>query len=617
MRLGALQFRKDINGLRAIAVIAVVIFHFNPGWLSGGFAGVDVFFVISGYLMTKIILTKLENDSFSILDFYRARAQRIVPALAALCLVLLLFGWFYLTPKDYQELGKHISSSITFFSNIIYWREAGYFDLSSHKNWLLHTWSLSAEWQFYMVYPIVLVILQRILTSGMMKTSILLMTIIGFVASIYASSKWPNMSYYLLPTRAWEMLIGGLVYIYPLSLRINQKKVVEVIGLLMIIFSYVFISKDDIWPGYLAILPVLGAFLILQAQREGSFVTSNAVFQKIGAWSYSIYLWHWPFVVLKGYFHLGDHWIIPLMFIAVVMAYISYERIEKVKAPTLFLFTVTLVISLIVWNFKGIESRFDTQRSDTTLKQHLFEYGGEDFTNSGFIGKENSEILLVGDSFANQYFYGLQEENINAHYITNFGCLILPDITRFRRGQESDSCSAMYQKVLDYIKHNNIQTIIFSASWADGSTRSGYKGGEAINFHNDDIAAKFITEQLSKMMDEIGTDKNYFIISDTQGDKLSTGECLYKSQYFSQVCQEFSTKKYNSMTNYFIKESKLKDNVTLINPNNYFCDISQCRLIEDGYPIYFDQTHFSKYGSSQVAPYIKEQLINFGVIKEN
>lgn len=144
-----MEFRKDINGLRAFAVIAVVLFHFNSAWSPGGFAGVDVFFVISGFLMTSIIFRGIEQNSFSVIKFYIARANRIIPALALLCFVLLVGGWFYLTPVEYKALGKHAASSVSFVSNFIYLTEAGYFAASSHEKWLLHTWSLSVEWQFY------------------------------------------------------------------------------------------------------------------------------------------------------------------------------------------------------------------------------------------------------------------------------------------------------------------------------------------------------------------------------------------------------------------------------------------------------------------------------------
>lgn len=164
-----MKFRKDINGLRAIAVIAVVLFHFNASWLPGGFAGVDVFFVISGFLMTGIIFRGIEQDNFSILNFYIARANRIIPALALLCFVLLVFGWFYLTPLEYQSLGKHAASSVSFLSNFTYWSEAGYFAAASHEKWLLHTWSLSVEWQFYIIYPLMLVAMRKFISIKTMK----------------------------------------------------------------------------------------------------------------------------------------------------------------------------------------------------------------------------------------------------------------------------------------------------------------------------------------------------------------------------------------------------------------------------------------------------------------
>ena len=179
-----MQFREDINGLRAIAVIAVVLFHFNSSWMPGGFAGVDVFFVISGFLMTGIIFKGLEQENFSILRFYVARANRIIPALALLCIILLIFGWFFLSPTEYKALGKHAVSSVGFISNNIYWLESGYFDSSSHEKWLLHTWSLSVEWQFYIIYPIILVLSSKVLSLKMTKRMLLFGTVIGFF-SVY------------------------------------------------------------------------------------------------------------------------------------------------------------------------------------------------------------------------------------------------------------------------------------------------------------------------------------------------------------------------------------------------------------------------------------------------
>jgi len=156
-----MNFRYDINGLRAVAVIAVVLFHFNPAWLPGGFAGVDVFFVISGFLMTSIIFNKMENNSFNLFEFYVARVNRIIPVLAVIGIVLLVFGWFYLLPLDYRDLSRQVEKSVLFTSNILFTEGDGYFEQNEKTKWLLHTWSLSVEWQFYIFFPIILLALRR------------------------------------------------------------------------------------------------------------------------------------------------------------------------------------------------------------------------------------------------------------------------------------------------------------------------------------------------------------------------------------------------------------------------------------------------------------------------
>ncbi|WP_331459163.1 acyltransferase family protein [Pseudoalteromonas sp. NZS11] len=237
-----MQFRKDINGLRALALIGVVLFHFNAAWLPGG---VDVFFVISGFLMTGIIFKGIEQKNFSIARFYVARANRIIPALAALCFALLLFGWLYLPPLDYQLLGEHALSSISFLSNITYWTEAGYFDAASHEKWLLHTWSLSVEWQFYIIYPLVLVFIYKFITIKLMNYLIVAATFLGFVLCVFASLNWPNAAYYLLPTRAWEMMIGGVAYLFPIVINNKKKMLLERLGLALIVGSYFIVTKED------------------------------------------------------------------------------------------------------------------------------------------------------------------------------------------------------------------------------------------------------------------------------------------------------------------------------------------------------------------------------------
>lgn len=209
----AVNFRKDINGLRAWAVVAVVLFHFGVPGFAGGFVGVDIFFVISGFLMTNILIKKLENpqQKFSVWDFYLARAERIAPALLVLCIALLALGWFLLPPQDYRSLGMHTLTSVLFASNIQYWREAGYFDAASHDKWLLHTWSLSVEWQFYLVLPLLLWGVWRLWPGRCNAAQVHILLLLASLALlVWLTSQKPEAAFFLLPTRAWEMLAGAL-----------------------------------------------------------------------------------------------------------------------------------------------------------------------------------------------------------------------------------------------------------------------------------------------------------------------------------------------------------------------------------------------------------------------
>ncbi|MDB5993543.1 MAG: oatA 2 [Pseudomonas sp.] len=326
-----MDFRKDINGLRAIAVIAVMLFHFNPAWLPGGYAGVDIFFVISGYLITGIIFRGLQKNSFSVVAFYKSRARRIIPALAAMCFVLLLFGWFYLLPLEYSKLGKHIASSLGFFSNFVYWSESGYFTADAHEKWLLHTWSLSVEWQFYMIYPIVLLLLSKLIALPVLRWIVLLGCALGFMFCVYASFHFPEPAFYLLPARAWELLVGGIACLFPIKLQGLKQRALEGLGIAMMVLSFIVLSEKDVWPGYLSLLPVIGTLLVIVSARQDSVLTNNPFSQWTGKLSYSLYLWHWPVVVFMSYagYLSGNRNALLGIATSFVLAQMSYLLIEK------------------------------------------------------------------------------------------------------------------------------------------------------------------------------------------------------------------------------------------------------------------------------------------------
>lgn len=297
-------FRKDINGLRAWAVMAVVLFHAGITQLQGGFIGVDIFFVLSGYLMTGIIISGLEKQSFSYGRFVLARAGRIFPPLIALVLILLILGWFFLANESYEALGKNGVYALRFWINLRLARGMGYFDPSQDENWLLHTWSLSVEWQFYMLLPLLLMVLWKIKPRLRLACIGLgLVTLGSLIASTVMVSSEPTKAYFLLTSRAWEMAGGGLVFFasrYTSVHRLLSQRAVFIGQWLAwaVLLGSLFVFSDAWgWPGLWALIPVTATMIILLAHNDQNPLIANPIAQWLGNRSYSIYLWHWPVIV--------------------------------------------------------------------------------------------------------------------------------------------------------------------------------------------------------------------------------------------------------------------------------------------------------------------------------
>lgn len=333
MRPDRADFRPDINGLRAVAVIAVVLFHFRVAGFGGGFVGVDAFFVISGYLMTRIILGPLAEARFSVFGFYLARARRIFPALAALCALLLAYGWASLSPMDYKLLAKHAGASLLFFSNQVYWKESGYFDADAHEKWLLHTWSLSVEWQFYLLYPLLIVAVHRLFRrQGGIAGALWAVFLASLAWSAWLAFANPSKAFFLLPTRAWEMLAGGLIYVHQDACNRLARKLRwrEPAGLAAILAASLWLTPDTPWPGLAALLPVAGAALLILDSGGRTALLGSAPLQGVGRWSYSIYLWHWPIVVWlqQSQSRQGGAWIAAGMAASILLGWLSFRLVE-------------------------------------------------------------------------------------------------------------------------------------------------------------------------------------------------------------------------------------------------------------------------------------------------
>jgi peptidoglycan/LPS O-acetylase OafA/YrhL len=333
-------FRSDINGLRAISIALVVAYHLAGSLVPGGFIGVDVFFVISGFLMTEIIAGRLRQGRFGLWDFYVARLRRIWPALVTMCLALWVVGATLIDPWTFERIAADVPSVLFFASNVVFARRQGYFAPDENANWLLHTWSLSVEWQFYLLFPLLLLGLFAV-PAGRRRVWVVLgaLAAASFVLAVVLSARGQGWSFYILPTRAWELLAGALCASAPrLAVSALRRGVVHAAGLLMIAVGAWLALPAASWPSAMALLPVGGAALVIAAGVRRTFWAENPAVAILGRASYSIYLWHWPVIVALRYAAVALTPLVATAAIAAILALglASYWLVERSLTRWLF-----------------------------------------------------------------------------------------------------------------------------------------------------------------------------------------------------------------------------------------------------------------------------------------
>lgn len=644
------NFRYDINGLRAYAVILVVLFHFGILGFSAGFIGVDIFFVISGFLMTSIVIKSLERGDFSLLNFYLARGIRIVPALFIVSTIVLILGWFFLLPTDYKALAKHTLSSINFFSNIVYWRESGYFDTDSHNKALLHTWSLSVEWQFYVVFPIIVALLYKIKKSrNFLLTFFILGTIISLILSIIITAKSPSAGFFLLPTRAWEMLAGGLIFFIPKE-KVPYKKPLEFIGFFLIAISCYIFSTNTLWPSYNAILPVLGAFLILLAHQQDSIFTKGSVFQWLGNNSYSIYLWHWPIVFFLHYFYKNDDYIFITagIILSIILGWLSYTYIENptrkklsnlsiVKAYFLWFLSISILslISIMIFKFDGVKNRFSNEINNISntindinpRRDECLGKQDDSQLKKCTYGDGPLSLIVVGDSHASAMLNGVINALPNNTSLISFTISGCPTVKNLKKTNMPEySCGERVKDIINDIKTNystDIPILVINRANAifQGEPEND-KSNQPIRYINTPSLV-FDEEYYAQM-------RNAYV--DTLKD-LSASHKVYITRPTPEAKKEISNLaakifKYHLPTqdltitwNEYYERSKQAwkaqdmaaqstKNIQIIDLSREFCDNETCYFTQNNLPLFYDDDHMSWTASLKLAPIFKKEIFD-------
>lgn len=441
----SIKYRADIDGLRGIAVLLVLLFHAFPEWIRGGFVGVDVFFVISGYLITTILLKSHQHHSFSIREFYERRVRRIFPALLVVILSTLAAAWFLLLPPELAQVGKHAAAGLGFVANLVYWSESGYFDGDANQKPLLHLWSLGVEEQFYLVFPLLVYCCIKWRLKFM--PVIIALGLLSFAVGVVMTWSHPSGAYYLPVARAWELLLGAGIAAAGLGLPGRQRlprsavahNALGVVALLAVLASGFLISESSRFPGFWAALPVLGAGLMiwLGASREQfpGRILANRKLVFVGLISYPLYLWHWPLLTLARMLE-GDEPSRRIRFVmlllAVLLAWLTYRFIEKpirsrqdhqgIIPGLLVLGVATAAAAFFIFTKAGFPERFpeampglasyhyDPVSSYRRGKCFLdIDQGPESFASECFEAQGKAKkIVLWGDSHAAQLYPGLQ-----------------------------------------------------------------------------------------------------------------------------------------------------------------------------------------------------------------
>ncbi|HET7104543.1 MAG TPA: acyltransferase family protein [Terracidiphilus sp.] len=655
-----ISYRADIDGLRAVAVVSVMLFHLQFG-CRGGYVGVDIFFVISGYLITKIIERDLEAHRFSILGFYQRRIRRIFPALFGVFLAVLILGVLYLLPNELLELGKSLTAASTFLSNVFFARKSGYFDSSSLGQPLLHTWTLSVEEQFYILWPWLLIALRNRVVSRW-RFAIVLAALVGSLAlsAIWAVSK-PEAAFYLLPSRAWELALGAVLALAPVPgllqrLPRHAGHVFSITGLAMVLFPVFSYSQLTPFPGIAALLPCCGAALIIAGGERGPSLGGRLLSVRplvwVGLISYSLYLWHWPILVFGRIF--GHGVLTPAQRIACfvltfIVSWLSWRYVEvPFRSPRVIRgqprawVTSGLALTAIftMAGFFFYRSSGLPQRSPEVAHWLMVQDNGREAmladspcfvmesalppVNPCLLGTRNSThgyiAVLWGDSNATHLAPALQQIGrklgISFREVTRAGCAPVIGIRFVPAESYTRTCPQFNQNVLESVLANGqVRVVVMAARWIDLAS-----GTAAAPLHG---PKQSITTSRQLFITRLR--QTVKILTDSGRQVILAGQ-VPEPDFDPITC--FAHARFNHwdeapcmsmpVGRRAVAEAEVNEainaavatlpSVRVFHPFNDLCGNQWCSLFADDQPLYLDQLHLSPLGAERVESTIQASL---------
>jgi len=628
------RYRPEIDGLRAIAVLAVVLYHAGLG-VSGGYIGVDVFFVVSGFLITSLILKDLQEGKFTLAHFWERRARRIIPAAVVIILATLIAGWFLLLPSDYAKLGQSAAWQAVFGANIHFWLNTDYFAGPAEEQPLLHTWSLAVEEQFYLFFPLILFSLFRFRLFRC-RSPLLVLFSGGFLASlavsIYAVPRMPAAAFYLLPTRAWELLCGAIVAILPAAaLRRSWREALTWVALAAILAPCFLYTKETPFPGLAALPPCLGTALFIWASGSGSPLIQNSKFKIqnflssrpvvfIGLISYSFYLWHWPVLAFHNYWAFSPSSVfgrLGLVGASGMLAAVSWRFVEMpfrrraVGSTRMRMFgwgfagiVAVLLAGGLIAGQKGLRGRFPAPVVAAADARNDFGFHHEmnacDIEADRLVpigvseGQGRLWGLVWGDSFAmaampafDEYMKG---RGVAGRQVTHSATAPLLGYCRTRYGLR-EAAIPFGEAVLEYVRRRQVQNVFLVACWRAYSGPEGY-GNKQVNTALLETVRRFR---------EAGAVP--WIVLSVPNHPVDVPRLLAQARLARFDYAPYTSRPEDSPADGAVCAAALKEaalaGARIIDPRGAFVDPSDGRYIveKEGVPLYIDKGHLTKQGA--------------------
>tara|TARA_R110002096_G_scaffold44488_7_gene119548 strand:+ start:1984 stop:3960 length:1977 start_codon:yes stop_codon:yes gene_type:complete len=643
----SLTYRPEIDGLRALAVLPVLFFHLGLS-CPGGYVGVDIFFVISGFLIGSLVIKEIEAGTFSLFNFWERRVRRLFPALALVIIASSIAGSIWLVPAHLREFGQSVISQPLLISNVYFWRQSGYFETAAEFQPLLHTWSLAVEEQFYLFFPLAMLLLMR-KAKRFTGPLIWTLTIISFAWSIVGTFINPPFAFFITPSRIWELNFGVILAMIPAAKLIPRRidPWLGWIGLALTLYSISFFNIGTAFPGSAALLPCLGTALIIFSNSAritgpGKLLRSKPLVF-IGKISYPLYLWHWPIIVFLKYVlivEISTAQSLGALAVSFVLAALTWKYIEQPFRSKRFLHRRTplfltaaagsafiLLIGFAFHQSDGLASRFPTKVTQFEPTPHPFETldGLTHFDETGDLpvaGTTNSppagDLLVWGDSHAMSMLYALdemgKEDLIRIHIATRPGLPPVPN-TYVRRMTNTYDRG---KPVMNYIEQNDIKHILLIARWriyllgtTDGNLSRLLCDDETQSTTPNEAEKVFIRNLNAAIREFEKEGISVWLMEDIPAHSRPVPATLQQTasrnldlNTFARPAAEVDAD--NDRIRKLFQQALEGTNATLLDPLPFFFDPSGVYLIaKDGIPLYNDAHHLSPIGSQLLKPLLK------------